>query len=175
MLFLSLLRSLGRTFLNSSALHSRLLNNMASVDWVGQDLQCTLKGSGDVIQGQVFTYDKASDSLVLKDHSIKDMANYRFLKGSLIEPSSVKLSGNTAAPDLKDIPVVSDSTIERSGSYLLPFPFDLAWFGSSLVLLPRRTGGSSPEFLRALLLLRVLPLQLNCIRTYHADSGVSTH
>ena len=109
---------------------------MASVDWVGQDLQCTLKGSGDVIQGQVFTYDKASDSLVLKDHSIKDMANYRFLKGSLIEPSSVKLSGNTAAPDLKDIPVVSDSTIERSGSFLLQFPFDLAWFGSSL----RRTG-----------------------------------
>jgi hypothetical protein len=84
---------------------------MAAEEWVGKALTCTLKGSSESIKGEVFTYDKSSDSLVLKDHAVKDFAAYRFLKGKDLE--NVKLAGNTLVPDPRDVPAVSDATIER--------------------------------------------------------------
>ena len=65
------------------------------------------------IKGEVYTYDKDSDTLVVKDHAVGlQEANYRFLKGKDIDPASVKLTGTSRMPD--PTPAVSDSTVDRS-------------------------------------------------------------
>ena len=51
-------------------------------EWVGQQLAACIKGSADSIKGEVYTYDKDSDTLVIKDQAVGlQEANYRFLKG----------------------------------------------------------------------------------------------
>ena len=65
------------------------------------------------VKGEVYTYDGASDTLVIKDHAVGlQEANYRFLKGKDIDPASVKLSGTNRVPD--PTPAVSDSAVDRS-------------------------------------------------------------
>jgi len=79
-------------------------------EWVGQQLAASIKGSADSIKGEVYTYDKDSDTLVIKDQAVGlQEANYRFLKGKDLE--NVKLTGNSRVPD--PTPLASDSTIER--------------------------------------------------------------
>lgn len=65
------------------------------------------------IRGEVYTYDKASDTLVIKDHAVGlQEANYRFLKGKDVDPASVKLSGSNRVPE--PTPSTSDDAVQRS-------------------------------------------------------------
>jgi len=88
-------------------------------EWVGQQLVASIKGSADSIKGEVYTYDKDSDTLVIKDQAVGlQEANYRFLKGKDLE--NVKLTGNSRVPD--PTPLASDSTVERSLYYPPTYP-----------------------------------------------------
>ena len=84
----------------------------ASGDWCGREVELKMKGGGEVIRGEVFTYDKGTDTLVLKENCVgQQIASYRMLKGSRIDASSVKLSGVAKAPE--PLPSVSEATIAR--------------------------------------------------------------
>ena len=90
------------------------------VEWVGKQLSCTLKVTGDSVKGEVFTYDKATDTLVMKDHTVGlHEADYRFIKGKDVELSSVKLDGTSRVPEPS--PALEDVTVERCAFVCLAF------------------------------------------------------
>ena len=98
---------------------------MATQEWVGKGLTCTIKGNGEVVDGEVYTYDKVTDTLVIKDHAVGlQEANYRFLKGNAIDPASVKLTGASRVPDAT--PPVATSTVERYARAPL-YPVPMCW------------------------------------------------
>lgn len=87
------------------------------VEWVGKQLTFTLKGSGESYKGEVFTYDKATDTLVIKDHTVGlHEADYRFLKGKDVQ-LPVKLEGSSRVPEPS--PALEPETVER---YACLFP-----------------------------------------------------
>jgi len=91
------------------------------VEWVGKQLACTLKVTGDSVKGEVFTYDKATDTLVMKDHTVGlREADYRFIKGKDVELSSVKLDGTHRVPEPS--PALEDVTVERCALLCLVIP-----------------------------------------------------
>ncbi len=90
------------------------------MEWVGKQLACTLKVTGDSIKGEVFTYDKATDTLVMKDHTVGlHEADYRFIKGKDVELSSVKLEGTNRVPE--PAPALEDVTVERCAPCASPY------------------------------------------------------
>ena len=128
--------SQGRESGNVQELHAYLESDMEPcVDWVGKQLTCTLKGPGESYKGEVFTYDKATDTLVIKDHTVGlHEADYRFIKGKDVEPSSVKLEGSSRVPEPS--PALEPETVERYAC-LSPLVVMRA-------LLPRASGRQSP-------------------------------
>ena len=119
---------------------------MATQEWVGKGLTCTIKGNGEVVEGEVYTYDKVTDTLVIKDHAVGlQEANYRFLKGNAIDPASVKLTGASRVPDAT--PPVATSTVERYASGApLPCPDVLALLVHCTAVHCTRSGARSYFF-----------------------------
>ena len=119
---------------------------MATPEWVGKGLTCTINGNGEVVEGEVYTYDKVTDTLVIKDHAVGlQEANYRFLKGNAIDPASVKLTGASRVPDAT--PPVATSTVERYASGApVPCPHVLALLVHCTAVHCTRSGARSYFF-----------------------------
>eukprot|EP00286_Rhodomonas_abbreviata_P001795 CAMPEP_0181290252 /NCGR_PEP_ID=MMETSP1101-20121128/1316_1 /TAXON_ID=46948 /ORGANISM="Rhodomonas abbreviata, Strain Caron Lab Isolate" /LENGTH=186 /DNA_ID=CAMNT_0023394527 /DNA_START=13 /DNA_END=573 /DNA_ORIENTATION=+ len=84
-----------------------------SPDWCGKELTCCLKaGNDEQIRGEVFAFDVATDTLVLKENAVgQHLATYRLLKGESLDLSTVALRGTTVVPE--PVPPVSQATLDR--------------------------------------------------------------
>jgi len=71
-----------------------------------------LKDSAEVITGEVYTFERCSDTLVICENKVgSNLATYRFLKSSSIDLSTVQLSGEHIPPE--PLPPVSQATLDR--------------------------------------------------------------
>lgn len=71
-----------------------------------------LAQGGDPIDGEVFCYDPATDTLVLIENKVgAHIASYRYIKGASIDKASVRLSGSHVPPE--PLPAISDDIMKR--------------------------------------------------------------
>jgi len=83
-----------------------------SQDWCGMTVSFTLKAGGDPITGEVFTYDPATETLILIENKVgAHIASYRTLRVSAINLSSIQLSGTASPPE--PLPPLTDSIMKR--------------------------------------------------------------
>ncbi len=83
-----------------------------SAEWCGKKIVFNLKDSSDKVSGEVYTYERASDTLVICENKVgSNLATYRFLKSSSIDMSTLQISGEFVPPEI--LPVVPSATIAR--------------------------------------------------------------
>jgi hypothetical protein len=81
-------------------------------EWCGKKIVFNLKDSSDSVSGEVYTYERCSDTLVICENRVgSNLATYRFLKSSSIDMSTLQISGEHVPPEI--LPVVPPSTIAR--------------------------------------------------------------
>jgi hypothetical protein len=81
-------------------------------EWCGKKIIFNLKDSSDSVSGEVYTYERCSDTLVICENKVgSSLATYRFLKASSIDMSTLQISGEHVPPEI--LPVVPPSTIAR--------------------------------------------------------------
>jgi hypothetical protein len=83
-----------------------------SAEWCGKKIVFNMKDSSDSVSGEVYTYERSSDTLVICENRVgSNLATYRFLKMSSIDMSTLQISGEYVPPEV--LPAVPQSTIAR--------------------------------------------------------------
>ena len=81
-------------------------------EWCGKKIVFNLKDSSETVSGEVYTYERGSDTLVICENKVgSNLATYRFLKTSSIDMSTLQISGDHVPPEI--LPTVPQSTIAR--------------------------------------------------------------